>query len=75
MALSGSASSIIETSVAHPLSTLGLLIVGLPLLYIIVNEFARYNVRIKGIKGPVGLPLIGNIWDISYNAAEQYRIW
>lgn len=59
----------------HPFQSLSVFIVGVPLLYIIANEFIRYNARIKGIRGPAGLPLIGNIWDISYNAAEQYRIW
>lgn len=27
------------------------------------------------MKGPSGLPLIGNLWDIRVNAAEKYREW
>ncbi|KAK2593075.1 hypothetical protein QQS21_009205 [Conoideocrella luteorostrata] len=46
-----------------------------PLIYIVANELIRYNARISGIKGPIGLPLIGNLWDIRVNAAEKYREW
>ena len=45
------------------------------LSYTIVNEVVRNNARIKGFSGPAGWPLIGNLWDIRVNAAEQYRIW
>ncbi|KAF7595730.1 hypothetical protein BBP40_004861 [Aspergillus hancockii] len=44
-------------------------------LYIIVNESIRASARVPGLKGPRGLPLIGNIAQIRKNAAEQYRIW
>lgn len=47
----------------------------LPFLYVIVNEFVRASARVKGMKGPRGLPLIGNLAQIRVNAAEQYRIW
>ena len=47
----------------------------LPLLYIIINEYVRASARVKGMKGPPGLPLIGNLAQIRDNAAEQYRIW
>ncbi|KAB8075064.1 cytochrome P450 [Aspergillus leporis] len=43
--------------------------------YIIANEFIRASARVPGLKGPRGLPLIGNIAQIRKNAAEQYRIW
>ncbi|OQV07373.1 hypothetical protein CLAIMM_11816 [Cladophialophora immunda] len=46
-----------------------------PLLYVIINEFIRYTARLPGISGPLGLPLVGNLWSIRKNAAEQYRIW
>ncbi|KAF5020452.1 hypothetical protein F66182_7531 [Fusarium sp. NRRL 66182] len=46
-----------------------------PLVYVLVNELIRYNARISNLKGPPGLPLIGNIWDIHINAAEKYREW
>lgn len=47
----------------------------LPTLYIIVNEFVRSNARISNLKGPKGLPLVGNLHQIRVNAAEQYRQW
>ncbi|CAG9975155.1 unnamed protein product [Clonostachys byssicola] len=45
-----------------------------PLVYILVNELVRKNARLQ-MKGPVGLPLIGHLWDIRVNAAEKYREW
>jgi len=47
----------------------------IPILYIIYNEFLRRNARIPTLKGPSGLPLIGNLHQIRTNAAEQYRKW
>ncbi|KAL7905164.1 cytochrome P450 [Trichoderma velutinum] len=47
----------------------------LPIVYILVNEFIRKNARIPHMKGPKGLPVVGNIWDIRVNAAEKYREW
>lgn len=55
-------------------SLLVTLLVG-PLIYILINELIRHNARISNLKGPSGLPLIGNIWDIHINAAEKYRAW
>ncbi|OAP56570.1 hypothetical protein AYL99_08682 [Fonsecaea erecta] len=56
----------------YPIATLMLLAL---LLYVIVNEFIRFRARLPGISGPVGVPLLGNLWSIRKNAAEQYRIW
>lgn len=47
----------------------------LPIFYIFSNEFVRKAARIPGLKGPSGLPLIGNLWQIRVNAAEKYREW
>jgi Cytochrome P450 len=44
-------------------------------LYVFFTEIERYNARLAGFKGPTGLPIIGNIWQIRTNAAEQYRQW
>ena len=34
-------------------------------LYILFNEVVRWNRRIKGLKGPPGLPIVGNLIDVS----------
>lgn len=47
----------------------------LPVLYVIINEFIRSKARIGRLNGPKGLPLIGNLYQIRVNAAEQYRQW
>ncbi|KAJ5086301.1 hypothetical protein NUU61_007608 [Penicillium alfredii] len=46
-----------------------------PCLYVLLNEFTRASTRVPGMKGPRGLPLIGNLAQIRTNAAEQYRLW
>lgn len=47
----------------------------LPVLYLIINEFIRSKARLGRLNGPKGLPLIGNLYQIRVNAAEQYRQW
>ncbi|KAF2659135.1 cytochrome P450 [Lophiostoma macrostomum CBS 122681] len=59
----------------HTLRSALVLLFGTPLLYIVVNEYVRRSARIKGFQGPRNWPLVGNIPDIKYNAAEQYRQW
>lgn len=59
----------------HPLSALAYLILFNIFLYIFFTEVERYGARIAGFKGPSGFPIIGNIWQIRTNAAEQYRRW
>jgi 3-hydroxyphenylacetate 6-hydroxylase len=51
------------------------LLVLIPISYIIGNEYVRYLRRIKGFSGPPNWPLVGNIPDIKYNAADKYREW
>ncbi|EKV15010.1 hypothetical protein PDIP_41800 [Penicillium digitatum Pd1] len=46
-----------------------------PILYVILNECIRNSTRVKGMTGPWGLPLIGNLAQIRTDAAEQYRLW
>lgn len=60
---------------AGPIGLLTLVAVILPLAYAIINEFIRASARIPKLKGPRGLPVIGNLAQIRENAAEQYRIW
>ncbi|KAK3900706.1 3-hydroxyphenylacetate 6-hydroxylase [Staphylotrichum tortipilum] len=57
-----------------PVILLGAPLAGL-LAYILTNEVVRAKARVAGLHGPRGLPLIGNLWDIRVNAAEQYRQW
>jgi 3-hydroxyphenylacetate 6-hydroxylase len=59
----------------HPFRSLLLLLLTVPLSYVVANEFTRYSRRIKGFTGPTNWPLVGNIPDIKYNAAEKYRQW
>lgn len=75
MALNSLSSFLIEWVSANPVEAGIASTVVLPLLYVIANEFVRYGARIKGFNGPAGLPLIGVIWHVSGNAAEQYRVW
>lgn len=58
-----------------PVEFLAVFAIGSALFYLLVTEFQRYQARIPGFKGPAGLPMIGNIHQIRFNAAEQYRIW
>jgi 3-hydroxyphenylacetate 6-hydroxylase len=58
-----------------PLQSLGGFIAGLFLVYVALNEFVRSTARIKGLKGPPGIPLVGNLWDIRSNVPEKYRLW
>lgn len=46
-----------------------------PLIYLVINEIVRHNARLSRMKGPRGLPLVGNIPDIQQDAAETYRQW
>ncbi|ORY18378.1 cytochrome P450 [Clohesyomyces aquaticus] len=59
----------------HPFRSLLLLIFGVPLTYLVVNEYVRRAARVKGFSGPRNWPLVGNIPDIKFNAAEKYRQW
>ena len=34
------------------------------IVYFILNEFVRYFRRIKGIPGPTGLPIVGNLHQV-----------
>ncbi|RFU30126.1 hypothetical protein B7463_g6196, partial [Scytalidium lignicola] len=75
MAVSTALLAIQQSAFDHLYLTIVISVLFVPLLYIIINEFIRAGVRIKDLDGPRGLPLIGNIWDIRVNAAEQYRKW
>ena len=64
-----------DRAIRSPGQSLFVFIFILPILYIAANEVVRYRARIPHIKGPRGLPVIGNFWDIRVNAAEKYRQW
>lgn len=75
MTLSASLSPLADTMLQDPIRNLCIAALLLPLLYVAANEFVRSAARIPGFDGPRGLPLVGNIWQIRHNAAEQYRRW
>lgn len=75
MAIASIVSSLFLAASQNPWRSLGVAVALAPVLYVIINEFIRASVRVKGIGGPTGLPLIGNLFQIRKNAAEQYRIW
>jgi 3-hydroxyphenylacetate 6-hydroxylase len=64
-----------EQFLTHTLRSALILLIGIPITYIIVNEYIRRSARVKGFSGPFNWPLVGNIPDIKYNAAEKYREW
>ncbi|OLN98042.1 3-hydroxyphenylacetate 6-hydroxylase 2 [Colletotrichum chlorophyti] len=64
-----------ERILDHALKSAVTTLLLIPLIYVISNEFVRSRARIAKLDGPRGLPLIGNLWDIRVNAAEQYRKW
>lgn len=59
----------------HPLWNILVFLIGIPLTYVLVNEYIRCSARVKGFSGPPNWPLVGNIPDIKFNAAEKYRQW
>jgi 3-hydroxyphenylacetate 6-hydroxylase len=59
----------------HPIRSFLAVLIGIPIIYVLANEYIRYARRIKGFSGPTNWPLVGNIPDIKYNASEKYREW
>ena len=75
MAIAAVLSFLQHSITKSPLQSLTAAAFIVPVLYIIINEFVREKARVSGLKGPRGLPIIGNLAQIRKNAAEQYRIW
>ncbi|KAK5098393.1 hypothetical protein LTS08_006526 [Lithohypha guttulata] len=75
MAIDSLLQSILTYSISHPLLFTVYAFAACIVGYVTITEFQRATVRIPGISGPVGLPMIGNIHQIRTNAAEQYRLW
>lgn len=59
----------------HPFLTISALPPLVLVAYVLLNELVRYRARVPGMKGPLGLPLIGNLYSIRTNAAAQYKTW
>lgn len=59
----------------HTLRSVTALLLSIPLTYVLINEYVRRAARVKGFSGPFNWPVVGNIPDIKYNAAEKYREW
>ncbi|KAI2767604.1 hypothetical protein DTO012A8_7155 [Penicillium roqueforti] len=75
MAIAAVLASLQGSVIEYPYHSLAAAVLLVPVLYVILNEFIRDSARVKGMKGPRGLPLIGNLAQIRTNAAEQYRLW
>lgn len=75
MAIAAALSTLQNSIIQSPWHALGIAVLLLPFVYVVLNEFIRSSARVQGMKGPTGLPLIGNLAQIRVNAAEQYRIW
>jgi 3-hydroxyphenylacetate 6-hydroxylase len=75
MAIAAVLSTLQASAIEYPYHSLAAAAILVPILYVILNEFVRSAARVKGMTGPAGWPLIGNLWHIRTNAAEQYRIW
>lgn len=75
MAIAAAVASLQGRVLESPWRSLGVVALLVPFVYVILNEFIRSSARVKGLKGPMGLPLIGNLAQIRVNAAEQYRAW
>ncbi|KAL2216045.1 cytochrome P450 [Thermoascus aurantiacus ATCC 26904] len=44
--------------------------------YLVIDEIIRWRLRIKGLPGPRGLPVVGNLPQVLWTfTAEQYRKW
>ncbi|OGE47856.1 hypothetical protein PENARI_c035G09570 [Penicillium arizonense] len=75
MAIASALSTLQGRVIEYPWHSLTVAAIVVPILYVVLNEFIRASARIKGMNGPQGFPLIGNLSQIRTNAAEQYRIW
>lgn len=64
-----------EQVLEHTVRSLAIFLFVVPFAYSICNEIIRHKARLPAFPGPRGLPIIGNIADIKYNAAEKYRQW
>ena len=75
MAIAAALASLQGGMIQYPYHSLAAAAVLVPILYVVINEFIRDAARVKGLKGPRGFPLIGNLAQIRTDAAEQYRLW
>lgn len=64
-----------DQAVNHPLRSLLVTTLIIPIAYVLSNELVRRKARLPIFDGPSGLLIVGNIPDIRYNAAEKYREW
>ncbi|KUI55060.1 3-hydroxyphenylacetate 6-hydroxylase [Cytospora mali] len=67
--------ALLDRLATQPVQTLLTAFVSLFFSYLLINEVVRHYARVPGMKGPPGLPLIGNLWSIRSNAAAQYYEW
>lgn len=43
--------------------------------YVLITELYRYKVRLRSIPGPVGLPVVGNLYQLGPDPAETLHQW
>lgn len=58
--LSGKALDALKLVLVTPILTV--------IAYLIHNEIARYRTRIKGLPGPVGIPVVGSLLQVRYRS-------
>ena len=56
------------------LSALGFILLS-AIAYVILTEVYRAKIRLPGIPGPTGLPVVGNLYQLNPDPAETLNEW